>query len=140
MAKLNPYICRTNDAREVLDFYATALGGKPVYMTFGDMPMPGMPEEQKSLIMHSQLETPNGLTLMASDGGSMQKVAPPTNGVTVALTGSTTELDYANKAYDVLKGGASNVMPFEKAPWGAHYGQLTDKYGVTWMFNFGDDK
>ncbi len=26
-------------------------------------------------------------------------------------------------------------MPLEKAPWGDSFGQLTDKFGVGWMFN-----
>ena len=26
-------------------------------------------------------------------------------------------------------------MPFDKAPWGDFYGQVTDRYGITWMFD-----
>lgn len=26
-------------------------------------------------------------------------------------------------------------MPFEKAPWGGHYGQVKDKFGVLWAFS-----
>jgi PhnB protein len=30
-------------------------------------------------------------------------------------------------------------MPFEKAPWGDYYGQLTDRFGVSWMFDVGTE-
>ena len=28
-------------------------------------------------------------------------------------------------------------MPFEQAPWGDHFGQFDDKFGVSWMFDVG---
>ena len=31
--------------------------------------------------------------------------------------------------------GGSIGMPFEEAPWGDHYGQVFDKFGVMWAFN-----
>ena len=31
--------------------------------------------------------------------------------------------------------GGEVSMPFEKAPWGDHYGQVTDRFGVLWAFN-----
>jgi PhnB protein len=26
-------------------------------------------------------------------------------------------------------------MPLERAPWGDHFGMLTDKFGIPWMVN-----
>ena len=31
--------------------------------------------------------------------------------------------------------GGEIHMPFELAPWGEHYGQVIDKYGLLWHFN-----
>ena len=35
---------------------------------------------------------------------------------------------------DLAEGGAVG-MPLEAAPWGASFGQLTDRFGVSWMVN-----
>ena len=37
--------------------------------------------------------------------------------------------------FAALADGGTVDVPFEKAPWGDHFGQVTDRYGVTWMFN-----
>lgn len=140
MAKLNPYLSFKDQAREALSFYQTVLGGELNVMTFGDMPgMPGVPEGEGALVMHGQLDTPEGLTLMASDTGSMMPYVAPTSGVTVSLTGGKADLDYIRAAYEKLQEGASETLPFELAPWGDYYGQLTDKFGIAWMFDVGTE-
>jgi PhnB protein len=137
MVRLNPYLNFKGEAREALEFYRSALGGELEIMTYGSMPgMSDDPAEQ-DLVMHGQLETEHGLVLMAADTPSSMPDATPTTGVTVALTGSEADLDYVQTAVTALSAGATDVLPFEKAPWGDHFGQLTDRYGVPWMFDVG---
>lgn len=31
--------------------------------------------------------------------------------------------------------GASIELPFEQAPWGDHYGQVKDRFGVLWQID-----
>lgn len=31
--------------------------------------------------------------------------------------------------------GAEAAMPFEPSPWGPHYGQVRDRFGVLWAFD-----
>src|SRR5687768_7878402 len=64
--RLNPYINFTSEARAAMDFYTSVFGGKLKVMTFkeGGMAEAGADGDR---IMHAQLETPNGMTLMASD-------------------------------------------------------------------------
>jgi len=38
-------------------------------------------------------------------------------------------------ADDLEAGADPAALPFEQAPWGDHYGQFTDRYGVEWMVN-----
>ncbi|MBL0888824.1 VOC family protein [Myceligenerans indicum] len=136
MTRLNPYLSFRTEARSALEFYRSVLGGDLNISVFGDMPMPGMEQADGNLVMHGQLDAPNGLTLMASD--SPQGVSPyeaPTSGVTVALTGSSADHGYIATAFEKLSDGASDVLPFEKAPWGDYYGQLKDKFGISWMFD-----
>jgi len=42
------------------------------------------------------------------------------------------ELD---KVFNALSEGGNITMPLQDAFWGARFGMLTDKYGVSWMFN-----
>ena len=37
--------------------------------------------------------------------------------------------------WDKLSDGGEVAMPLEVAPWGDAFGQLVDKYGVSWMVN-----
>jgi len=37
--------------------------------------------------------------------------------------------------WERLSEDAEVTMPLEQAPWGDHFGQLRDKFGVTWMVN-----
>ncbi|PZR51515.1 VOC family protein [Xylanimonas oleitrophica] len=136
MATLNPYLSFKDQARAALEHYQAVLGGELDITAYGDMPM-GTPEDEAHLVMHGQLETPDGLTLMAADTGSMTEHVPATSGVTVALTGGVDDFDRVRAAYERLLEGATDVMPFEKAPWGDHYGQLTDRFGISWMFDVG---
>lgn len=138
MVRLNPYLSFKDKAAEALEFYRSVLGGELDISTFGSMPAdPAMPIDaaDKDLVMHGQLETPHGLTLMAADSGSMMPYVAPTSGVTVALTGGAEDYDYVAGAYAKLAEGGTDAMPFDKAPWGDFYGQVTDRYGITWMFD-----
>jgi uncharacterized glyoxalase superfamily protein PhnB len=37
----------------------------------------------------------------------------------------------------LLADGAGITVPLEAAPWGATFGMLTDKFGVSWLVNIG---
>jgi len=140
MVRLNPYLSFDNRAAEALEFYRSVLGGELDVSRYGDLPADGgMPvaDSDRDLVMHGQLETPSGLTLMAADTGSMMPYVAPTSGVTVALTGGAEDFDYVAGAYAALAEGGTDAIPFEKAPWGDFYGQVTDRYGITWMFDVG---
>ena len=69
MAILNPYLNFDGNAREAIEFYQGVFGGELNVMAFGDM---GMTEHEGRPIpadgvMHGQLTTPEGFTLMAAD-------------------------------------------------------------------------
>ncbi len=140
MAKLNPYLSFKSQAREALEFYQSALGGELTISTYAATPeiaaMLTDPADA-DLVMHGQLDTPGGLTLMVSDTGSAMPYVAPTSGMTVALTGGPADHEYIKAAFDALSEGATPGVPLEQAPWGDYYGQLTDRYGISWMFDIG---
>lgn len=131
MTKLNPYIHFKGNAREAMEFYKTVFGGKLDLSSFKDAQMP-VDASEENLVMHSQLDTDNGLTLMGSDTPSHMEYTPGTT-VTISLSG---EEEAEMKGYwDKLAVGATITAPLEKAPWGDTFGMLTDKFGIEWMVN-----
>ena len=136
MTILNPYVNFRGQAREAMTFYQSVFGGELELSTFGEFSMPGVGADQADLIMHGQLEAPGGMTLMGSDAPEGMPVAEGSN-ITISLSGDD-EAELRGY-WDGLAAGGEVTMPLEQAPWGAYFGQLTDKYGVDWMVNIATD-
>src|SRR6266568_6537901 len=62
---LNPYINFDGNARQALEFYASVFGGTLNVNTFADFSAGDASDADK--IMHGQLETGAGYTIMAAD-------------------------------------------------------------------------
>ncbi len=128
-SRLNPYISFRDTAREAMGFYQSVFGGELTVSTFGEFGMEGPQAEQ---VMHAQLETPTGYTLMGAD-------TPPgmehTEGsrITVSLSGD--DADELRGYFGQLAEGGSVDMPLEKQMWGDEFGQCTDRFGIAWMVN-----
>ena len=129
--RLNPYLSFRDNAREAMTFYESVFGGELEVSTFADFRASADPSEQDK-IMHSQLETPDGLVLMAADTPDGMEYRPQA-GVSVSLSGD----DEARLRgyWDRLSEGGTVTMPFEKAPWGATFGMCVDRFGTSWMVN-----
>jgi PhnB protein len=128
---LNPYLTFRGDARAAMEFYQSVLGGELVLNTFGEVGMP-VAEGEQDQVMHSQLETPSGFTLMGSDTPSHMDYTPG-SALSISLSGDDeAELRGYWKS---LNDGATVVAPLEKAPWGDTFGMLADKFGVMWLVN-----
>jgi PhnB protein len=133
-SRLNPYLSFAGNAREAMEFYRDVLGGELSLMTFAEGGMsqePGVADK----IMHGQLETPSGYTLMGSDAveGTPGAVA---SGVQISLSGDASS-DEELSAYfaKLLEGGGTQLEPLVTAPWGDKFGMLTDRFGILWMVN-----
>jgi PhnB protein len=131
MALLNPYLNFRGQAREAIAFYQSALGGDFTLSTFGDFQMPGVEEDEQDSVMHSQLTTKAGFTLMISDIPA--KMPGEISNGTISISGG--ETDDIQSYWDALSDGAEVSMPLAQAPWGDYFGQLTDKFGVSWLVN-----
>ena len=129
--KLNPYISFKSNAREAIQFYHSVFGGKLTVSTFKEFHASQDPAED-NLIMHAELETENGMTLMASDTPDRMEYHPGNN-ISVSLSGDN---EAALTAYfQKLSNGGMVSMPLAKAPWGDSFGMCTDKFGVGWLVN-----
>lgn len=130
MATLNPYINFRDTAREALEFYQGVFGGELSLDTFEAFPDMGVPPEEATLIMHGQLETPDGFVLMAADTPSTMPYAKPA-GVAVSVSGD--DESGLEGFFTGLAEGGTVTMPFETPPWGGRFGMVTDRFGVDWM-------
>jgi PhnB protein len=129
-SRLNPYLSFRDDARQALEFYQSVFGGELAISTFGEFGDTDSPIADK--IMHGQLETPSGYTLMASDTPPGMDHQPGTN-ITVSLSGDDAE--ELRGFFTKLAEGGNVVMPLEKQMWGDEYGMCIDKFGIPWMAN-----
>jgi PhnB protein len=134
---LNPYLSFRDNARQAMEFYKSVFGGDLSMNTFGEFGQASAHPGSENLIMHSFLESPNGLKLMGSDTPPDMDYKGAGN-ITVSLSGDDEAglTAYWNKLAD----GANITMPLNKAPWGDSFGMLTDKFGIAWMVNIGATK
>ena len=130
-SRLNPYISFTaGNAREAMEFYKDVFGGELKVNTFGEFGQPDPSIADK--IMHAQLETTAGYTLMASDTPPGMDVTVGDH-ITVSLSGE--DEDDLRGYWDKLSDGVTVRMPLEKQMWGDTFGQCVDKFGIAWMVN-----
>ncbi|MFJ9786226.1 VOC family protein [Amycolatopsis sp. NPDC101161] len=127
---LNPYLSFRAEARQAMEFYKGVFGGTLKVNTFGEFGSPEGADADK--IMHAQLETENGYTLMASDTPAGMEYNPGTN-ITVSLSGD--DADTLRGYWDKLSEGGTVTVPFEKQMWGDEFGACVDKFGIPWMVN-----
>ena len=133
MKNLVPYLTFGKDCREAMSFYQEALGGELKLMTVGESPAAGkMPREMHGLIMHADL-TGGAFALMASDdlGGEGVKVGNAIN----LMVNCSGEEEIRSIFAKLARGGKVN-SELKVEFWGSLYGDLTDKFGLRWMFNF----
>ncbi len=129
MAQLNPYVTFTGNAREAMEFYKACLGGELSIMTVGESPMASDMPDKKDNVLHSMLKT-DGMVLMASDM-IMPGELIRGNTVTLCINGGTKE--ELQQFFAKLSEGGTVGQPLTEAFFGT-YGELTDKYGINWMF------
>lgn len=137
MARLNPYLnFRDAQARQAMEFYASVLGGELHVMTFGEMGMEGPVAEQ---VMHGQLETPAGFTLMGADAPPEMVQVTLGDNLSVSLSGGPDEADDLRGWFAGLSEGGEVRQPLEKAPWGDEFGMFVDRFGISWLVNIGGE-
>lgn len=130
MVTLNPYLSFKDTAREAMEFYHQVFGGDLQVMTFEGFDDMGIGEDERTLVMHSMLTTPDGFTLMGSDTPSSMPYAQPA-GMSVSLSGD--DESKLRGFWDALADGATVTMPLDTPPWGGLFGMLRDRFGIDWM-------
>ena len=131
-SRLNPYISFDGNAREAMEYYEGVFGGTLTLNTFGEYGQPDSSIANK--IMHGNLETDRGFTLMGADTPPGAEYNPGNN-IAVSLSGD--DSDELRGYWAKLSDGGTVSVPLEKQMWGDEFGMCADRFGVTWMVNIG---
>jgi PhnB protein len=133
VVRMNPYLVMDGNAKEAIAFYEKALAAKVVTVqTFGEGPADPnhpMPDGVKDRIMHGMLKV-GETELMFSDTFPGM---PYQTGNNVNITIVTNAADSSKQVFDALADGGKVGMPLQETFWTSAYGQVTDKFGVSWQ-------
>jgi PhnB protein len=128
---LNPYLNFKGSTRQAMEFYRSVFDGTLTVSTFAEFHASSDPSEDE-LVMHSALEGPDGITLMAADVPNRMEYRPGTN-FSISLSGD--DESKLRGYFEKLAEGGSTSMPLNQATWGDVFGVCTDKFGVSWLVN-----
>jgi PhnB protein len=132
MTRINAYLNFNGRCREAMKFYQECLGGELTLQRVAESPMAAqLSSTAGANILHSILVR-DGLVLMGSDmiGDGLKKG----NEVTLCLQCSSNE--ELHTIFDRLATNGQIRIPLHQSVWGATYGELTDKFGMHWMFSY----
>ncbi len=133
---LNPYLNFRNTTRAAMEFYQSVLGGKLAFNTFKEFNAAESPEEE-NLIMHSQLETENGIIIMAADVPKRMELNVGNN-FNMMLGGDN--LAELTSYFEKLSQNGTVIMPLNKQIWGDTFGSFVDQFGINWMVDITEPK
>jgi PhnB protein len=129
MTGLTPYLTFDGTAREALSFYRDVFGGELVLNTLADF---GRTDGPADAIAHGMLQGP--VELFAADATGDERPVR-IEGMLLSLLG-TAEPDTMERWFAALCEGGSDVDQLQLRPWGAHDGQVTDRFGLRWLLGY----
>lgn len=131
-APVTPYLLMGGQCEAAQAYYTQHLGARVEFkMLFNESPdappegmlAPGF----ENKVMHSSVKL-GKQTVMMSDGCSE---ADKVSNASLAI--SLTSEDTAHTVFDALADGGKVTMPLTKTFWSPLFGQVTDRFGVSWM-------
>ncbi|GIQ71437.1 VOC family protein [Xylanibacillus composti] len=126
MGVLRPFL-QSEDARTQAEFYIEALGGELVsVITFGQAT--GTDFSHKDKVMHLCVHVAGGNAIFMADS-----LVPYTPDSGIALNLTFKSVEEARDAFTKLAVGGHISESLELQPFGMYYGELIDRYGVSWM-------
>jgi PhnB protein len=127
--KMNAYLNFGGKCEEAFQFYEKHLGGTDLCI----MRWSQMPDSEKhtppgfaNFVLHAKMQL-GETTLMASDVPGFQ----PIRSVYLALGVKSNE--EAERIYNLLSEGGEIYIPMGETFFAHRFGQLRDKFGVSWM-------
>ena len=131
--QISPYLNFPGDCAEAFAFYAELLGGAiEMSTTHGDTPMANqVAPEWHEKIIHIQMKTADGFTLMGSDAPPAYYNKP--QGFSVSL--QMNDPAEAERIYAALAEKGEVRMELQKTFWAERFAMLSDRFGTPWIIN-----
>lgn len=144
-ARVTNYLNFPGTTEEAFNFYKSVFNGQfrgKGLQRFGDIDLPAdappMSEADKKLIIHAELTILGNYVLMATDATeSMGFNLVQGNNMHINLEPESRE--ETQRLFDALADGGTVHMPLQDMFWGAFFGQVTDRFGINWMFNYQEE-
>ncbi|WP_102191691.1 VOC family protein [Microbacterium aurantiacum] len=131
MAGLVPYLFFPGTAAEALTFYHGVFGGELDLHTYAEFARTDGPGDA---IAHGEIRGP--VELFAADAGPDQD-AVHVVGAVFSLLG-TADPETLTRWFAALADRGTALDPMQKRQWGAHDGQVTDRFGIRWLVGYED--
>lgn len=129
MSQLTPYLFFSGKCAQALDFYEEVFSGKVIAKQyFSDAPQ-SIEGVEPSWIMHADFRCDH-FHLMMSDGMKQNESDGP-----IALSLMLDDMSEQAEIFSALAKDGQIIMPLTDMFWGAHFGQLVDKFGIRWMLH-----
>ncbi len=134
--KLKVHLIFPGTCEEALNFYSQTLNGKVSFLfrKEQDPDQQFAPEDQHK-ISHMIVELPN-FELAGEDANHDEKVVVGNNNKLVLVFEN---LDECRRVFDAFSEDAVITMPFQKTFFCDGLGELTDKYGISWLIMMTDE-
>ncbi|MBD1382012.1 VOC family protein [Metabacillus arenae] len=125
---LTPYITLEGNAKEAIQFYEKALGAEVLsIITYGEMP-DSPSDDLKNLVAHAMIKVDEAELMFSDSPGSPIKKG---NQVTICI--STNDVEKSKQIFEALRQNGQVNMPLEKTSFSPAFGDVTDKFGVTFQ-------
>lgn len=128
-----PYIILNGNGKEAIKFYEQALEAEVLGIsTYGELPQSPdypLPEEAKDLIVHANLKIDESYLMISDEFPGQPYVLG--NQVNVALI--LKDRNKTKELFAKLQEGGEVIMPLQETPWSPAYGQIKDKFNITWQ-------
>lgn len=132
LRSVTPYLHFSGTAAQAIDLYVEALGATVEFQQkYKDIPGGQFTGDDGERIMHATLRVGDAQLMLADAFPGMQ-VGPGTN-MNVAV--HYTDTAVVDAQFAKLAEGGRVETPLENTFWGARFGQLVDRFGISWMFN-----
>lgn len=132
---VHAYLKMNGNGKEAVKFYEEVLEAEVLSVqTYGELPENPeftLPEEAKNRVVHANLRIGNTF-LMLSDifPGESYEVGSQVD-VAILLN----DAEKSKEVYGKLTEEGEAVMPIQETSWSPSYGQVKDKYGITWQIS-----
>lgn len=140
LPRVSTYVNFPGNTEEAMQFYRSVFRTEFVQgiQRFGDIPpdpaQPPMSDALKDLVLHVELPLLGGHILMATDAPKeMGFTVTPGNNMHINLEPDSRA--EADRLFQALSAGGNITMPMQDMFWGAYFGSVIDKYGISWMVN-----